>query len=141
MELIIGLLVVAVAAVFFIKSRQDKSWSTPTPSTEMLYLKRGGSRGIKVTEINIGTDGKTTIKVGKETRDIVLLDKTQREEIKMLSNAAFAKELEETYLTGARDLPKTTLRYQGKSVLFHNRNAPKTLINLAQRVQEMTMPE
>ncbi len=141
MELIIGLVVAAVAAVFFIKSRQGKSWSAPAPSSEMLYYKRGGSRGMQVTEISINTDGKARITVGKETRNEVVLNKTEREEIKTLANTAFANDLEDTYLTGARDLPKTTLRYQGKSVVFHNRNAPEILVSLARTVREMIMPD
>ena len=141
MELLIGLALAAVAAVFFIKSRQEKSWSAPAPNSEMLYLKRGGSRGIQVLEISIDTEGKAAVTVGKENAKTITLNKGQREELKMLSNAAFMGELEATYLTSARDLPKTTLRYQGKSVLFHNRNAPEALIILAKKVREMTTPD
>ncbi|MGK0364720.1 MAG: hypothetical protein ACI85O_001778 [Saprospiraceae bacterium] len=138
MELLIGL---AVAAVFFIKSRQEKSWFTPALNSEMLYLKRGGSRGMKVLEISIDTEGKAGVSVGKESAKMISLNKGQREELKVLSNAAFAGKLEATYLTGARDLPKTTLRYQGNSVVFHNRNAPEALVSLARKVREMTTPE
>jgi len=140
MELIIGLVVAAVASVFFVKSRQNKSWSAAAPSSEFLYYKQGGTRGMKVTEISIDTDGRTNIKVGKENSKVVTLNKAQLEELKRLSNTAFSESLNTNYLTGARDLPKTTLRYQGKSVIFHNRNAPETLVNLGRKVREMTTP-
>lgn len=139
MEVLIGLAVVAVAAVFFIKSRQEKSLSTFVQNSELLYYKQGSSRGKKATEISIDTEGKATIVTGKDSTKTVVLDKEQREELKRLLDAVFSEKIEETYLTGARDLPKITLRYQGTSVVFHNRTAPDNLVSLARKVSAMTV--
>ena len=140
MELLIGLVVAAVAGVFFVKSRKKKSWATAAPSSEFLYYKQGGTRGMKPIEIIIDSEGKVRIEKRDESPKTLTLSKSQGEELKMLSNAAFAEKLEATYLTGARDLPKTTLRYQGKPVIFHNRNAPEALVDLGRKVREMTTP-
>ena len=140
MELIIGLVVAAVAGVFFVKSRQEKSWAAAAPSSEMLYYKQGGTRGMKPTEISIDSEGKVSIEVRGESPKTLTLNKSQREELKVLANTVFSQDLEESYLTGARDLPKTTLRYQAKSVIFHNRNAPEALVSLGRKVREMTIP-
>lgn len=140
MELIIGLVVAAVAGVFFVKSRQEKSWAAAAPSSEMLYYKQGGTRGMKPTEITISSEGKVSIEVRGESPTNLTLSNSHREELKALANAIFTQKLEEAYLTGARDLPKTTLRYQGKSVIFHSRNAPTALVNLGRKVREMTTP-
>jgi len=141
MELLLGLAVAAVAAVFFIKSRQKNSWAAPAPNSEMLYYKQGGTRGMKPTEISIDTEAKVNVTARGENTKTVTLNKGQYEELKRLANAAFSEKLEETYLTGARDLPKTTLRYQGKSVIFHNRNAPEALVSLGRKVRNMITPK
>jgi len=135
-------LLTAVGIVFFVKNKKAKSWAKAAPiATEMLYYKRGRTRGVKMTEISIATDGRVIIKVGKEVQREFTLNKAQREEIKVMSNAAFGKKLEPTYLITARDLPPVTLRYAGKSVVFHNRNAPDDLVNLARKVKAMTSSE
>ena len=44
--------------------------------------------------------------------------------------------LQDDYLSGRRDLQKYTIQYKGKTIHFHERKAPKALIQIQQELQK-----
>lgn len=76
---------------------------------------------------NVETTGNKTIKLPEEA---------YKELIKSFEVSNF-DELEDNYTSNIRDLPKMVISYGDKEITYHKGKAPKILIELASRVDEL----
>ena len=98
----------------------------------ILSLKARSCRGkCKVFEFEAGSSGKAFYKGTKNISKIgKFSSQCDMEAFDQLFKENNFQDLEESYLSGAKDLQKFEIMYNAKTVVFHKRKAPQNLLDL-----------
>lgn len=118
--------------------------STKANSTDrtVISLSRGSCKGRCPVYSIIITENKEVVYQGVKNTTVtgnksIQLTKSQYKElIQSFKDSGFEK-LKENYLSGTRDLPKMEISYMNKTVIYHKKNAPEILIELAKKVDAL----
>ena len=92
-----------------------------------------------VYDLTIYSDGSLMYNGNKNVEMIgVFSSKLSNDNLALLQDLLKRNEfalLQDSYLSGARDLQKIRVKYEGKELLFHKRKAPESVLNILEHIE------
>ena len=130
------LLLIVIIVVYACKSpRKTSELSSRDTHEELFTFEAGKCFGrCKVYQLKVFESGKAELiaiknieELGKST---LYLSNDKLHELSLLFEKSSISQLNEEYLSGARDLQKFKLSYKNKTIAFHKMKAPQELLSI-----------
>ena len=132
MKYLFYLIALVIVCVVYVACNTNRKIDEVNSTIPLLEFSKYSCRGkCQAYDLTVFSDGSILFEGHKNVENIGLYrSRLSKENLAQLQNV-FAKnefaEMEESYLSGARDLQKIRLKFEEKDLSFHKRRAPEAL--------------